>query len=94
MSARGHLEHIDVVERPSVRCGDARQLRATLRQRDVQPTRPFLRAREQELERERGLAGAGLAVEQVEMTGREAAAKNLVETGDARTCFRVTRHAF
>jgi hypothetical protein len=78
----GELEDVHGVERPAVRRGDLGELRAALGERHVQPARPDRRPGEQELQRQGGLAAAGLAVEQVQVVGRQAAVEDLVEPGD------------
>ena len=69
---------------PAVRRGDRAQLLVGLGQRDVEHGLARVRALEQELQRQRGLAGARHALDQVEPVARQAAHQNVVETHDYR----------
>ncbi len=80
------LEHRDAVERPAMAVGHRGQFLGGFRQRDVQPFFALFRAFQQELQRQRGLAGARRALDQVDPAGREAAAQDVVESGDAGGC--------
>ena len=77
------------LEGPAVRARDAGQLVRGLGQRDVEHRLAAPHAFEQELERERRLAGARDALDQVEAVRREAAAEDVVEAGDAGAQQRV-----
>ena len=85
---RRQLADLDPVERPAVRGGDRAQLFLGLRQRDVEHRLARLRARQQELQRQRRLAGAGHAFDQEQASAGETAAQDVVEPGDAGRCDR------
>ena len=80
----GELEDVDAVEGPAVRARDGAQLVLRLGERDEQDLLAALDAFEQELQRERGLAGAGVALDEVEPVGRQPAAEDVVQSRDAR----------
>ena len=79
----GELEDLDALERPSVRLGDTTQLRRAFGERDVErafsPGPPL----EQEMERDRRLARAGLSVDQIEMVRRQPPMEDRIQTGNA-----------
>lgn len=77
------LENLDAVDGPAVRPGAGSQLLGRLRQRDVQAAFAVARSFEQVLERQRGLAGAGIAVDQIEPAREKTAVQYLVESGNS-----------
>ena len=98
---RDQLADRDPVERPAVRVGHLAKLLLGLRERHVQDRLAAAGALQQELQRQRGLAGAGHAFDEVQPMRREAAAQNVVETldagggatsGDRRRCARWCAH--
>jgi hypothetical protein len=88
------LQDVDAIERPAVRPGVGDQLAPRLRQGDVQAPLTHPHTIEQVLHRQRGLAGAGIAVDQVEAAGNEPTVKYFVQPGHTsrRTDKRVARH--
>jgi hypothetical protein len=80
---RDELEEVDAVERPAVPARHQAELLLGLGERDVERGLAPPGALEQELERERRLAGAGATLEEVEPVGVEAAAQDVVEPGVA-----------
>jgi hypothetical protein len=76
------LVELDAVERPAMRRRRGPQLLGALRQGDVEALLAVRDAVEQELQGERGLAGAGRALEQVEPPLGQAAGQDVVEPGD------------
>ena len=71
---RQQFEHLDaVVQRPAMRGGAVAQFALGFGQRDVKAFFAGLRAFEQELQRNGGLAGAGRAFEQEQMPARKSA---------------------
>jgi hypothetical protein len=80
----GHqFEHLHALEGPSVRSRDGPELGRGFRERDVQALLAVLRAATQELQPERGLAGAGGALDQIKVPAGKPATKYVVESGDA-----------
>jgi hypothetical protein len=75
--------HVDVVEVPTVRRRDALDHAVRLRQAHEQAGLAAPRALEQELQPERGLAGPGAPLDQVDAVLGQAAQQDLVEPGDA-----------
>jgi hypothetical protein len=77
--------------RPAVRGRDGAQLSRGLRQRDIQARFAEPSPFEEELERERRLAGAWFAFDQVQSVGRKTSAQKLIETGNAgeSTCIGI-----
>ena len=73
----------DAVERPAVRLRHGVQLSLRLRQRDVEGRFTPANAIQQELERQRRLAGARVTFDQVDLAGRESATEDIVEAIDA-----------
>jgi hypothetical protein len=65
-----------------MRAGGLIQLLGRLRQADVQAALAAARPLQQELQGDCGLAGAGVALQQVQAIAREAAAEHVVEAGD------------
>jgi len=63
--------------------GDDQELAAGLREGDVEDGLAALGAFKQELEGEGRLAGAGRALDQVELIGGQATAQDVVQAGDA-----------
>src|SRR6476661_1878706 len=80
------LEYVHGVEGPAVRFGDLGQLGPRLGEGDVQPARADCGAGQQELQRQRRLAGTRFAVDEIEMTGGKTASEDLIEALD--TCAR------
>ena len=78
------LVAVDAVQAPAVRVRHALQLLLGLGERDVHALFTGAPAFEQVLERERGLAGARVPLDQVDAVRREAARENVVEAGDPR----------
>ena len=79
----GQLDDLDAVERPAVRLGYRVELRLRLRERHVEARLGAPNALQQELERERRLAHARVAVDQIETVAGQASVENLVEAGNA-----------
>ena len=67
------------VERPAVRLGAGLQLLLRLRERNVETLLAGAHALEQELQRERGLAGTRIAVDEIEPLGDQSAAQDFVQ---------------
>src|SRR5215203_1474844 len=81
-AGRHELEQLDRAEIPPVRLRDPSQLARALGQRHVQPLLTTASALEQELEGERRLSRARLALDEVEMVRGQATTKDRIETGD------------
>ena len=75
---------LDALERPAVRGSHLGQFLGGFGQRDVEPALARGTAGLQELQRERGLARARRALDQVEVLRGQPAAEDVVEAGDAR----------
>src|SRR5712691_164150 len=80
---RRELRDLDPLEGPAVRIGDGPQFDLRLRERDVEAGFTAFPALDQKLHRERRLAGAWIAFDEVYPVGREAAAEQLIESFDA-----------
>jgi hypothetical protein len=85
------FDDLDAVQRPAVRGRAGAQLRGRLAQRHVQAGLALAHALHQVLQGQRRLAGAGFAVDQIELAGDQAAVQDLVQarhtargTGTAR----------
>ena len=90
---RGELEQVDAVERPVMARRDGAQLLLGFGERDVEAGLAEVAALEQELQRQRGLAGAGRALDEIDAIGEQAAAQHVVEAGDAgRGAGRALQH--
>jgi hypothetical protein len=79
---RGQLEHREPVERPPVRVRDLADLGLGLRQRDVERALARGDAGEQELQRQRALADARVALDQIDAVARQPSFEDHVEPGD------------
>ncbi len=79
----GELDDGDAREVPAVRARHGVELGLGLGERDVEAALALAHALLQELQREGGLAYAGIAVDEVEAGARQAAAEDVVEPGDA-----------
>jgi hypothetical protein len=77
------LEDLDAVERPAVRARAGRQLVAGLGQRHVQARLAGAHAFEQVLQGQRGLAGAGVAVDEIEASRDQAPGHHFVQARNA-----------
>src|SRR3546814_7281445 len=77
------LEEIDAVERPAMALGHDAQLLGGLGQRDVEAALAPRDTLAEELERERGLACARHALDEVQPVWDEAAAEDIVQPDDA-----------
>src|SRR5688572_24185217 len=86
------LEDVHALQAPSVRSRDGFQLILRFGQRDEEDFFAVLEALEQELERERRLAGAGIALDEVEAVRRQPAAEDVIEAGDAGAEALTGRH--
>ena len=75
------LEHLDAVEGPAVRCRHFREFGHAFRQRHVQDAFSVANAFQQELHRQRGLAGARHAFHQIQPVGRVAAGQHVIQAG-------------
>ena len=64
---RREFEDLDTADIPSVRFRDPRQLPPALGKRDVETSLAVRQPIEQELERERGLSGSRLAIQQIDV---------------------------
>ena len=73
------LEHREIVERPAVGAGGKGQLLPGFGERYVEHRLATRRALAQEFKGERRLAGAGRALQQVEMAGRQPATQDRVQ---------------
>jgi hypothetical protein len=82
----------DPVEAPAVRRGNRMDLLVRLREADVEPELAVGGPVEEELQRERRLAGARITLNQMNAIAREAAAKDLVEPADTGRYSRCERH--
>ena len=81
---RDELAYDDVVaDRPAVGSRAVPELVFGFGKADVNADFAGLRAGQQELQSDRGLARAGASFEQVESVARESAPKNLIQPGDA-----------
>ena len=79
------FEHTDLgAKGPTVRRGALAKLVFRLGQRNVERLFASFCALKQELQRNRGLARSGFALQQEDMTPRQTALKNIVQAGDAR----------
>src|ERR1700712_2058603 len=74
----------DAIERPAVRLGDGRQFRRGLGQAYINASFAGRDTGAQELQRGGRLARARRTLHDVEIGGRKAPSKNLVQSGDAR----------
>ena len=83
LADRRQLKHFDAVEAPAMRGGGMVQFLGRLGQSDVQAAFASAAALEQELHRERRLAGARLTFDQVQPSARQAAVQELIQAGDA-----------
>ncbi len=86
---------VDALERPAVRARHAVQLFLGLGERHVHAAFAAAAAFQQVLQRERGLARARVALDEVDAVRGEAAAEDVVEAGDAGRdgcCVRVRLH--
>ena len=80
----GHqLDHRDAVERPPMRRRRGPQLVRRLGKRDVHAALAQAAPLQQELQRERRLAGAGHALDEVEAVAGQATSKDVIEAKDA-----------
>src|SRR5207253_3689125 len=83
---RDQLEHRQrVVELPPMRQSADAKLLLGFRQRDVEARLSRRGPREKELRRDRRLAGAGAAFDQIDASALQAARQDIVETGHAGT---------
>ena len=78
------LKQLDAIQRPPVRAGNGLELVGVLGQRDVESLFAARASVQQELNRESGLAGAGVSLDEIHPIAGEAADQQLVETGNAR----------
>jgi hypothetical protein len=87
-SPGGKLEHFDLaIHGPAMRCGAGSQFLFRFRQGDVEALFASFRPLHQEAQRDGGLAGAGIALEQEHMAGSEAAGQNIIQAGNASSGF-------
>jgi hypothetical protein len=84
----GDLEHVDVVERPAMRGGGGAQLLLGLRKSHEQAALALRHAVQQELQRQRGLSGAGIAFDEKKAIRNESPAEHVIQPRDPG------RHAF
>jgi len=75
-----------MVRTPPARCRDAVELVGRLGERDVERRLAGVAAGQQELQADRRLTGARLAVDEVEMPTREPAAEDVIESDHAGQC--------
>ena len=83
LDARGELEDRQSGQVPAVRIRHGPELLAGLREGDVESLLAAPEALEQELQPQGGLAGAGVALDEMETPGGQTAAKDMVEPFDA-----------
>jgi hypothetical protein len=82
---RRQLEYFDRrIDGPAVRLGAVAELDFSFSQRDIDAGFSRGRAGHQELQRQRRLAGAGIAFDQMQSVACKAAAQDVIETVDAR----------
>jgi hypothetical protein len=74
-AAAREVQHVDAGEVPAVRARGRVELRLGLGKRAPHHLLSALRALDEELQGERGLAGAGAAFEEIELVSRQAAAQ-------------------
>src|SRR4051794_26802471 len=80
------LVNLNLVERPAVRLRHRMQLAPRFGQRDVERLLAGLHTFEQKLQRERRLAGAGVALDEIDVIFRKSTAEDRIESGDPRAC--------
>jgi hypothetical protein len=79
----GEVPHLDAFERPAVRAAGVFEVASRFRERDVEDGLACAHARERELERERRLARARIALNQIEAAPAKPAEQEIVEPADA-----------
>src|SRR5262249_40933068 len=79
----GQVADVDASQVPAVRAGAGLQLLLGFRQGTPEGALAPAHAFQQELEAERGFAGAGVALDDVQVARGPAAAQHVVESGDA-----------
>jgi hypothetical protein len=81
---RNELENVNfVTDLPPVRRSAGAQLPVRFRERDVKPLLARLGAFEEKAQRNCGLASAGIALKKKDMSPRQAAGEDVVQTGNA-----------
>src|SRR5438046_275138 len=76
----GELDDVDPGEIPAVRVRRCREFFGRFGKRDVKPALTAVAPLEEELHREGRLAGARLAVEQIEAIARKSAAEDVIQS--------------
>jgi len=85
----GQLHDLDSIERPAMGARDFLHFVACFRQANVENFLAGLCSRQQELQCQRRLAGAGLALNKKDATTRQSASQNIVQPGDSGGAFVV-----